>query len=122
MSSAPFLSNLWRWKCGLPEIEESKPVRYDIEELRKTQMSERFIELMTNRMVLGTFRYGRWQDNKKKYDRIASVKKRLAEFEKTGNAEHLVDVANLLMIEFEISNHPNLHFAAIDDGEHVQTK
>lgn len=122
MNNAPFLSNLWRWKCGLPEREVSAPERLDIEELRRTQMSARFIELMTNRMVLGTFRYGKWQENKKKYDRIASVEKRLELFKQTGNAEHLVDIANLLMIEFEISDHPNFHFAPIDDGHHVQQK
>lgn len=122
MNNAPFLSNLWRWKCGLPETVVAPAERLDIEELRKTQMSARFIELMTNRMVLGTFRYGKWQENKKKYDRIASVKKRLELFEQTGNAEHLVDIANLLMIEFEISDHPNFHFSPIDDGHHVQAK
>lgn len=122
MNNNPFLNNLWRWKCGLEEVEEQKPEILDIAELAKTQVSNRFIDLMTNRMVLGTFRYGKWQDNKKNkvnYDRVGSMKKRLEAFEKTGNSEYLVDIANLAMIEFEISDHPNLHFSSIDDGEHV---
>ena len=117
-----FLENLWRWKCGLKEIDINSP-KYDIQELRKTQVSQRFIEFMTNRMVLGTFRYGKWQDNKKnniKYDRINSIRHRLDLFDKTGNTELLVDIANLAMIEFEISDHPNKHFSPIDDGYHTK--
>lgn len=120
-----YLNNLWRWKCGLEERQENVNVKLDINELAKSQMSEEFIKLMTNRMVLGTFRYGKWQDNKKnnvKIDRISSIRKRLDIFEETGNSEYLVDIANLAMIEFEISDHPNLHFAAIDDGHHAQFK
>lgn len=115
-----FLDNLWRWKCGLPE-EEPKPMPPP-EVLRKTQMSQRFITLMENRMIMGTLRYGKWQDNKAngiRYDRIGSVRKRLDIFQETGNLEVLVDVANLVMIEFEISDHPNAHFGSIDDGHHV---
>jgi len=120
-----YLNNLWRWKCGMSELEEPIKVTLDFEALAKSQMSERFVEYMTNRMVLGTFRYGKWQDNKKngvKIDRISSIRKRLDLFEKTGNSEYLVDIANLAMIEFEISDHPNLHFAAIDDGCHAEFK
>ncbi len=123
LTNRHFVNNLWRWKCGLPEEEETPFEPIDIDRLAKEQMSQRFVELMTNRMVLGTLRYGRWQDNKKngvKYDRVGSIEKRLKLFKETGNSEHLVDIANLAMIEFEISDHPNLHFAAEDDGEHVQ--
>jgi hypothetical protein len=105
-------------------VEETPFEPIDIDKLAKTQVSQRFIDLMTNRMVLGTLRYGRWQDNKKnkvKYDRVGSIRKRLDLFEQTGNSEYLVDIANFAMIEFEISDHPNLHFSPKDDdGEHVQ--
>jgi hypothetical protein len=118
-----FIDNLWRWKCGMEELEETPFEPVNITELAKTQMSSRFVELMTNRMVLGTLRYGRWQDNKKngvKYDRVGAIRKRLDLFEKTGNSEYLVDIANFAMIEFEISDHPNLHFSPNDDdGEHI---
>jgi len=124
LTNRHFVDNLWRWKCGLEELEETPFEPIDIDKLAKTQMSQRFIDLMTNRMVLGTLRYGRWQDNKKnkvKYDRVGSIRKRLELFEQTGNSEYLVDIANFAMIEFEISDHPNLHFSPKDDdGEHVQ--
>ena len=124
LTNRHFVDNLWRWKCGMEELEETPFEPVNIAELAKTQMSSRFVELMTNRMVLGTLRYGRWQDNKKngvKYDRVGSIRRRLDLFEKTGNSEYLVDIANFAMIEFEISDHPNLHFSPKDDdGEHVQ--
>lgn len=124
LTNRHFVNNLWRWKCGMEELEETPFEPVNIEELAKSQMSSRFVQLMTNRMVLGTLRYGRWQDNKKngvKYDRVGAIRKRLDLFEKTGNSEYLVDIANFAMIEFEISDHPNLHFAPKDDdGEHVE--
>lgn len=124
LTNRHFVNNLWRWKCGLLEEEEKPFEPIDIDKMAKEQMSARFIDLMTNRMVLGTLRYGRWQDNKKngiKYDRVGSIRKRLQLFEETGNSEYLVDIANFAMIEFEISDHPNLHFSPKDDdGEHVQ--
>lgn len=124
LTNRHFIDNLWRWKCGLPEEEEKPFEPIDIDKLANEQMSSRFIELMTNRMALGTLRYGRWQDNKKngvKYDRVGSIRKRLQLFEETGNSEYLVDIANFAMIEFEISDHPNLHFSPKDDdGEHVE--
>lgn len=115
-----YVNNLWRWKCGLPE--EESPVKVDMDRLRKEQMSDRFLELMRNRMALGTLRYGRWQEHKSKgviYDRVGAMRLRLLLFEQTGNTEYLVDVANFAMIEFEISDHPNKHFSPKDDGEHV---
>lgn len=124
LTNRHFIDNLWRWKCGLPEEEEKPFEPIDIDKLAKEQMSSRFVELMTNRMVMGTLRYGRWQDNKKngtRYDRVGSIRKRLQLFEETGNSEYLVDIANFAMIEFEISDHPNLHFSPKDDdGEHVK--
>lgn len=113
-----FIDNLWKWKCGIEEDDISSPV--NIDDIAKSQMSNRFIELMRNRMILGTLRYGRYQDNKKKYDRVGSIKKRLELFESTGNSEYLVDIANFCMIEFEVSDHPKFHFKANDDdGVHV---
>ncbi len=64
LTNRHFVDNLWRWKCGMEELEETPFEPIDIDKLAKEQVSQRFIELMTNRMVLGTLRYGRWQDNK----------------------------------------------------------
>ncbi len=116
-----FLDNLWKWKCNLPEKDIKVELLPDFETLANQQISHRFIKLMTNRMVMGTFRYGKWQDNQKnniEIDRISSIRKRLDLFDKTGNTELLVDCANLCMIEFEITSHPNKHFHSTDDGTH----
>ena len=121
-----FLDNLWRWKCGLEEIEpgSERPLSHmpSIDELKRTQMSQRFIELMTNRVVMGTVRYGDWRtgNDGRKFDRVGSIRKRLDEFDRTGNTELMVDIANLAMIEFEITDHPLRHFSAVDDGDHCE--
>lgn len=118
MNTQYFLDNLWRWKCGLPEIEETKPTTFD--ELKETEWSKEFETYMRNRLIMGAMRYGKiGTKNKPKYDRVASMIKRLNNFNTTGNKEFLIDVANLCLLEFVECNHPNQHFNSIDDGEHV---
>lgn len=117
-----FLSNLWRWACGLPEHDEPQVYRFTLAQAREN-WSDKFIGLMRNRMLLGIYRYGYFRDpNQPKYDRIESALRRIRAYAETGNTETLVDAANLLMIEFEIGNHPNKHFAAVDDGVHTEVK
>lgn len=121
MNNHHFMNNLWRWKCGLPETEASKPLQKSISELKELQWCVEFEELRKNRMVLGTFRYGDYKaPTAKKYDRIGSAIKRLQKYQETGNSEFLVDAANLCMIEFDVPNHKNAHFKSVDDGEHVK--
>jgi len=118
-----FLNNLWRWKCGLPEIDPSKPQQLDFEDLRKTEWSPKFEELMRNRLLMGAFRYGKLHaPNKKKFKRVEDCIRRLNEYLETGNDEILVDVANLCLCEFEVGTHPNKHFNAVDDGEHCKAE
>lgn len=93
--------------------------KHTLEELYRSQWSLRFEELMRNRLVMGGMRYGLLHaPGKKQYDRVASVKKRVQLYAETGNLEHLVDVANECLLEFEESCHPLRHFGA-QDGEHV---
>ena len=119
-----FLSNLWRWKCNLPEIEEefhdansygSVP---NIEQIKDLQYKSLFTKLMNNRMIIGFFRYGNKNTRKSYYDYISSAKRRIVKYEETGNLECLVDAANILRMEFDTPQHPNAHFRAEDDGEH----
>jgi len=120
MDTKFYLNNLWRWKCGLPEIEPSKPQSITLDELQQTEWNVDFEKLMRNRLIMGAMRYGRiGAKNKPKYDRIGSMIKRLEKFKDSGNKEFLVDVANLCLLEFVECNHPNKHFASIDDGDHV---
>jgi hypothetical protein len=115
-----FFKNLWLWKCELPE--ETIFILPGPDELRKSQMSQEFIRLMENRMILGTFRYGDWHKQLRDYDRIGSAINRIEQFRISGNTEYLVDAANLLMIEFEVTKHPLKHFNTTDDGEHCNKK
>jgi hypothetical protein len=89
-----------------------------LSELTNTEWSATFEALMRNRLLVGRFRYGRMDDdNKGDYDHIGSIKRRISVYEKTGNMELLVDVANLCLVEFIHCRHPHRHFAAQDDSE-----
>lgn len=89
-------------------------------ELLKSQWSSKFERLMRNRLILGVFRYGKiTRQSNLNYDRVGSAIKRLNLYKSTGNLEHLVDAANLCLLEFEHSEHPDKHFEAQDDSEHV---
>lgn len=117
-----FLSNLWKWKCGMKE-EPEKPEPIDIQSLRETEWSVDFERLMRNRLVMGALRYGLMghgstPKGKPKYNRIKSIQKRLKFYEETGNAEWLVDIANMALLMFEEHQHPNFHFSPVDDGYH----
>ena len=93
-----------------------------LDELRRTQWSERFEQAARCRMIIGGLRYGLLHGkHKRQYDRIGAAIFRLQEYLRTGNDELLVDVSNFCMIEFEEGNHPMKHFRSIDDGQHVQT-
>lgn len=120
--SRHFYDNAWRWKCGLPEIEEqgSSP-RVIMKDLRESEWSEEFEKLMRNRLIMGGLRYGRLNaPGKPKFELIDSMYKRIAKYQETGNKEYLVDVANICLVEFVEEHHPNAHFESIDDGEHIE--
>ena len=108
----------------MPELElkkwRSSP---KLNKLRRTQWSPEFEELMRNRLIVGSIRYGLLNDKtKRKYDRIDSVIKRAKLYQSTGNDEYLVDIANLVLLEFEEGEHPQKHFKALDDKGHVKEK
>lgn len=120
-----YINNLWLWKCGLPENEPIKPVKNDkslsFEVLSQTEWSSEFEQLMRNRLIMGGLRYGKiGQKNKKQYARVAAMIFKLARYNTTGNKELLVDVANLCLLEFVECDHPNQHFYATDDIDHVE--
>ncbi len=92
------------------------------ESLVCSEWSPEFEQLMRNRLLVGRFRYGRMDDpHKGDYDHITSAIKRLQEYQQNGNTEHLVDVANLCLVEFVCGKHPNKHFDAGDDREAGRT-
>lgn len=116
-----FLRNLWRWSAGMPEQD---PESFAIEDLRRSEWSADFEQLMRNRLVMGAFRYGKLGAQfKPQWDRMWSIAKRAAEYERTGNLELLVDIANLCLLEFVEGRHPNRHFEVLQGDElRVQVK
>lgn len=99
-----------------------KPEPIDYQTMLRTEWSDEFIRLMRNRMVMGGYRYGLLADNDRpKYDNVGSLTHRAKLYLETGNLEHLVDIANLALIEYvRECCHPNPHWAPIDDGYHTE--
>ena len=92
-----------------------------IESIRASNWCPEFEELRRNRMIMGYFRYGPLRDQPRgKYNNVASIRKRLDNYEIDGNLEHLVDAANICMVEFVTSGHPERHFRSVDDGDHTE--
>ncbi len=118
-----FFQQAWRWKCGKPEEAPPFGAHPPLEELRKTEWNPRFIELMQNRLIMGSFRYYLFRDPRKwTSDLPAGLRKKLAAYEETGNTENLVDIANYALLEFSRPSHPNAHFHADDDHAHCPEK
>lgn len=92
-----------------------------LEELKQTEWSELFERYMRNRLIMGSIRYGRMAEPTS-YNHMDSVAQRLTLYTETGNGEHLVDIANLCMVEFVQQNHKNFHFKSGDDGYHSPKK
>ncbi len=87
--------------------------------LRTTEWCPEFVMLMQNRLIMGAFRYGRFDSPEKwRYDFIGGLKKKIAQYEATGNMEHLVDMSNYPLLEFVRPSHPNAHWKATDDHTH----
>lgn len=103
--------------------EDKTRVVPPLNELKLDQWCPEFEELMRNRLVMGSFRYGLLKNNSGSgFDSIGSALERLRLYRDTGNQEHLVDAANLCLVEFQAETHPNVHMSATDDGIHVKEK
>jgi len=114
-----FFRQAWRRMVGLSEERiEQMP---DLPTLIETEWSAEFERYMRNRLIMGAFRYGRFRSpGKGLHAHIKSIVQRAAAYESDGNLEHLVDIANLAMVEFAEGRHPNRHFRAQDDGTHAE--
>lgn len=118
-----YLDNLWKWASNREETNLIFGAnKLDYRSLLETEKSDRFYQLMKNRLVLGAFRYGLLKSIKPNWDRCNSIRYRLKLYEDTGNKEVLVDIANMALLEFEECKHPKAHFKAIDDGLHTKIK
>ena len=113
-----FLRQAWRWKCGLLE-ETPLPRRPDLETLQKSQWNDDFEQAMRWRLVMGAFRYKMFREQKReRRDNLPSIERHLQLYRETGNGEHLVDIANLALVEFTLPSHPDFYFKSVDDGDH----
>lgn len=92
-----------------------------LEQLRQTEWSDAFEQAMRNRLLFGAYRYGLLRDNQgRASSRIQNAIKRLQQYlDDNTKAEHLVDVANLCLVEFECGPCQG-EFEPMDDGEHYE--
>lgn len=121
-AEAPFLRRAWRLMAGRHAGVGRKRMP-PLSILLQTEWSREFEQRMRDRLVMGALRYGQMGDpDKPTYDRISSVIRRLQAYRATGNLEHLVDAACLLLLEFVEGVHPLRHWGASDDGEHTRER
>ena len=106
----------------MPTVTEHLRRRLMHNELYRTEWADQFEIYMRNRLVMGALRYGKLHDHSQpKRDHIKDIIRRAKQYVVDGNQEHLVDVANLAMIEFvRPGSHPSPQWAPTDDGEHCQ--
>lgn len=83
-----------------------------------SEFSTGFLTGMLHRMSLSFFKYGPVKDAfPQKVDAIATLRMFLDRYERDGNTERMMDVANYAMIEFMHPRHPNAHFTPTDTRE-----
>ena len=106
-------------QCGCIDAVKIAP----LSELKLTEWSSEFEQLMRNRLIMGSIRYERFNHpDKPDYNRVGAIDRKFALYKKTGNTELLVDIANYCLLEFVFSTHPLKHFHATDDQDHCATK
>ena len=89
-----------RWPDGLPD-------HYSLE----------FHQGMFDRMAMSYFKYGLSAESIAKTDPLATALSKIADYQRDGNTEWLMDAANYLMIEFMFPSHPDAHFRVTDGDE-----
>lgn len=90
-----------------------------IEEILKTEYSERFDEIRRNMMIASYFKYGPMKENYDKFkcmDALGNIEKHIAKYKETGNTEFLADVANFAMIEFMYPSIEGAKYIPTDSG------
>lgn len=73
-----------------------------------------FSQRQANRIIMGEHRHGPPKRKKRYLDRL---KKELKAYERTGNMEHLLNIANYCFLESEKPQHKKFHFNATVDSE-----
>ena len=87
----------------------------NLKHLYQSEWNPRFEQLCRNRLVMGWYRgYGSLSEPSPT-DRLQRIRTELREYQRTGNQECLVDIANFAMAEFSAPQHPRAHWLARDD-------
>ena len=80
------------------------------------------IQMAVNRVMHSYYKHpyisARFPDN---VDALGCLRARLAEYEKTGNTEMLIDCANYCLIEAILPGIPGAHFKVLDPSEAPDT-
>jgi hypothetical protein len=101
-------------------VVDRRPVP-GLDDLRRSEWAPDFEQAMRSRLIIGALRYGLLRAaGKPQYNRVKSIHKRIDLYLRTGNLEHLVDVANMALLEFVEGEHPKKHFHAQDDSQHTE--
>ena len=90
-----------------------------IEDILKTEYSERSDKIRKNMMVMSYYKYGSIKENYDKFkcmDALGNIVKRIQKYKETGNTEFLADVANFAMIEFMYPSIDGAKYAPTDSG------
>ena len=89
--------------------------------MKISEWSTEFETLMRNRLIIGALRYGKLHaKGKPQYDRLGRILDAIKLYQEDGNNEHLVDIANMALLEYEEGAHPKKHFSASDDKLHTR--
>ena len=90
-----------------------------IEDILRTEYSERFDKIRKDMMVMSYYKYGPMKENYDKFkcmDALGNIEKRIAKYKETGNTEFLADVANFAMIEFMYPSIEGARYTPTDSG------
>lgn len=90
-----------------------------IEDILKTEYSERFDKIRKDMMIMSYYKYGPMKDNYDKFkcmDALGNIEKRIQKYKETGNTEFLADVANFAMIEFMYPSIEGARYTPTDSG------
>lgn len=103
----------------MTNYKEIQLMSKSINDILKTEYSEKFDKIRKNMMVVSYFKYGSMKDNYDKFkcmDALGNIKKRIQKYIETGNTEFLADVANFAMIEFMYPSIQGARYAPTDSG------
>ena len=116
-------NNRDRLSLGYPDRPYNKDWLIEFYYNREKKSFLKVINLCINRLVMGTFRYGRRSDSKNNhYDSVESIDRKIKKYKKTHNLECLIDLINYCVLEFNSPSFPDSNFESEDDVDHCKLK